>query len=159
MSDENMSSRIVERLCWEGFGFPVILSGVRFTTTPSGFEILDIDMKTLKKAVLRALMFKHWMLTGSELRFIRTALEMKQAEFAALIDVAGHSSIAQWEARRDSATGMGIHTEMILRLKVASRLEEGLEKSVLDEVVKPGLAKLCEEKSPIELEAPLTHAA
>jgi DNA-binding transcriptional regulator YiaG len=150
---------VVERLCWEGFGFPVIISKARFMTTPSGYEVLDMDMNILKQAVLKALMFKRSTLTGSELRFIRTALEMKQAEFAKLIDVAGHSSIAQWEARRNSASGMGFHTEMVLRLKVAARIEDGLERRVLDEVVKPGLTKLCEERTLLELEAPLPHAA
>ena len=33
-----------ERVCWEGFGFPVILNGVSFKTTPQGDKIMDVNM-------------------------------------------------------------------------------------------------------------------
>lgn len=159
MSELSTSSRIVERFRWEGFGFPLILAQARFITTPSGYEILDIDMNALKRTVLKALILKPWSLTGAELRFIRTALELKQADFAALIDVAGHSSVAQWEAKKDAPSGMGLHTELILRLKVAAQIEQGLDRQVLDDIVKPGMAKLQGDHPPLELLAPLPHAA
>lgn len=140
-----------ERIYWEGFGFPVILNGVSFKTTPQGYKIMDINMNKLREVVQAELLLKKSLLTGAELKFIRASLEMSQKEFADFIDVAGHSSVAQWEKKVNKVTGMSIHTEMILRLRVAKQKAHSLEVKVMKEIVSLKVSSFGVAGKPLEI--------
>jgi DNA-binding transcriptional regulator YiaG len=154
-----MARKKGERICWEGFGFPVILNRVTFKMTPQGYKIMDVNMKRLRQEVLLALVLKKSLLSGAELKFIRSSLEMSQKEFANFIDVAGHSSIAQWERKNTKATGMSFHTELVMRLRVGRKLTKAVEIRVMNDIATMKSSDLEAADKPLELDPDEDFAA
>ena len=69
-------------------------------------------------------------LSGSEVRFIRKYLRMRQADLAKVLNMANHSVVSQWESRGDEPAGMDYNTEVVLRIWMAARV--GLADRLLD---------------------------
>ena len=108
-------------IVFEALGFPIKLIGAPFKNV-EGFEVLDINMKKFKEAIFKALIVKPAPLTGSELRFMRTHLQLTQKEFSNITKMKNQSSIAQWEKKKDKATGMSFHVEMGVRAILAEKV-------------------------------------
>ena len=101
-------------------GFPVILVDPPLVEV-RGQVLHDVNMKELAAAVFRLLVTKPSRFTGDEVRFIRKHQGLRQADLAAVLNMANHSVVSQWEARNDAAAGMDYNTEVLLRLWMAAR--------------------------------------
>ena len=102
-------------------GFPILLIDPPILTV-RGETLPDVNMKDLQSAVFRMLILKPARLTGSEVRFIRAFQRLRQAELAAILNMANHSVVSQWESRLDEPTGMDYNTEVVLRIWMANRI-------------------------------------
>ena len=67
-----------KKLIYEGLGFPVVLIGFK-TKTVRGEELPDVNLRDLQAMVFAALTAKSGGLTGSELLFVRSYLQLTQA--------------------------------------------------------------------------------
>ena len=65
-----------EKILWEGFGFPVILSGVSWVETPHGYKVLDTDMEKIERSLRDTLLIKSTPLTNAEVRFLRSSFQL-----------------------------------------------------------------------------------
>lgn len=110
-------------IIYTALGFPVILLGVN-SKKVRGIDVPDINLNTLQKIVFEALLEKPSNLSGAEVRFIRSYLQMTQTEFAKTLNQSGHSIISQWEKKGLKATGMDYNTEIWLRLHMAKTLRQ-----------------------------------
>ena len=106
---------------YTALGFPVILLGARFKKV-RGIEVPDINLNTLQKSVFEALIDQPFCLTGAEIRFIRSYLQMTQDEFGKILNQSSHSIVSQWEKKGLKVTGMDNNTELWLRLHMAKTL-------------------------------------
>jgi DNA-binding transcriptional regulator YiaG len=131
-------------------GFPIRLVNVRMVEV-RGQQVPDVNMKTLQELVFRRLVDKPARLTGSEVRFIRKYLRLRQADLAEVLNMANHSVVSQWESRGDEATGMDYNTEVLLRLWMATRAGQ-MEQ--LGELLGSRLKNLVPDHRPLEVQLP-----
>ncbi|MBM4398018.1 MAG: hypothetical protein FJ087_20315 [Deltaproteobacteria bacterium] len=110
-------------------GFPVVLVNPRMVEV-RGERVPDVNLRQLQDVAFRLLVGKPGRLTGSEVRFIRKYLRMRQADLARVLNMANHSVVSQWESRGDDAAGMDYNTEVLLRVWMAARV--GLADRLLD---------------------------
>lgn len=74
-----------------------LVNGFKITKTPDGDEELFIhDIHGLHKAIAKIIIFKKGLLNGSEIKFIRTMLDLSQNKLAALIGCR-YQQILLWE--------------------------------------------------------------
>jgi DNA-binding transcriptional regulator YiaG len=85
----------IQTFVYNGLGFPIKLINVPMKKM-LGEWVIDVDMNKLQLAVLRALIFKSTRLTGDELNFIRSFLNMTMAEFGKAFGVS-HVAVLKWE--------------------------------------------------------------
>ncbi len=100
---------------YTGLGFPVVIVNPKFRLF-EGEQILDVNPKALMEAVFALIPEKKGRITGAEVRFIRSYLNLTQEAFGKMIGV-DHSSIAKWEAKKQLVTGMEIQVEFLLRAR------------------------------------------
>lgn len=100
---------------YHALGFPVIIKNPAYIEF-EGEKTLDIDPKCLMESAFRALPQKKGRLNGSEVKFMRTYMELSQESFGRLVGV-DHSSVAKWEAKGLEFTGMEVQTEALLRMR------------------------------------------
>lgn len=100
---------------YQALGFPVLIEN------PSYFEfegetVLDVNPSKLMTMMFKALPDKPVRLTGAEVRFLRTYMEMTQTAFgeSLLVDA---SSVSKWEKTDQKFTGMDPQTELLLRMR------------------------------------------
>lgn len=106
-----------ETFVYRGLGFPIKLIQVPMKKV-LGEWVIDIDMNKLQLAVLRALIYKMTPLTGDELHFIRSYLNMTMAEFGKTFGVT-HVAVLNWEnGKRNVSPPM----EVCIRLFVLDHL-------------------------------------
>lgn len=110
-------------------GFPVLLVNARMVEV-RGERVPDVNLRHLQEAAFRLLVAKPGRLSGSEVRFIRKYLRMRQADLAKVLNMANHSVVSQWESRGDDPAGMDYNTEVVLRIWMAARV--GLADRLLD---------------------------
>ncbi len=142
-----------EKILWEGFGFPVILSGVSWVETPHGYKTLDIDMEKFEMLVCEALLVKPSPLTGAEVRFLRNSFHLTQDGFASLAGLTSHTVVVNWEKRGHKPSGMEVNTELLLRLRLASERDIKKFEIVLHKIVLPGKLETNDQDHPIEVAA------
>lgn len=107
----------IETFVYKGLGFPIKLVNVPMKKV-IGEWVIDIDMNKLQLAVLRALIYKPSPLTGDELNFIRSYLNMTMAEFGKTFGVS-HVAVLNWEnGKRNISPPM----ELCIRLFVLDNL-------------------------------------
>lgn len=141
-------------LCME-LGFPILLVNPRMVEV-RGERVPDVNMKELQEAAFRLLIVKPGRLTGSEVRFIRKHLRMRQADLARLLNMANHSVVSQWEGREDDPAGMDYNTEVLLRVWMAAKVGQG---DRLLELLEDKLKNLSVEGSREPLHVTLDRAA
>jgi DNA-binding transcriptional regulator YiaG len=146
-----------DKILWDGFGFPVVIQGARWKITPSGYRVLDIDVQKLAALVRNALLLHNAPLTGRQVKFFRSHLELTQGEFGKLVGKT-HAAVAQWEGKKQQPTGMDFNTEMMLRLKIASQFGQDILQHVLIDVVMIGYESAASTSTPIEVVNPVEAA-
>lgn len=102
-----------ESVVYMGLGFPVTISNPTYRTFEDE-QVLDISPSTIMEQVFHQLPLKRGRLTGAEVRFLRSYLKLTQEAFGSLLGV-DHTSVAKWEAKKASITGMEIPAEVLLR--------------------------------------------
>lgn len=107
-----------ETLIYKDLGFPIRLINVPMRKV-FGEWVLDINLNHLQIVVLRMLAKKQTALTGDEIHFIRTYLEMSARDFAKLLGVT-HAAVLKWENEK---TTMHPTTEGWLRLHIVNHLK------------------------------------
>ncbi len=110
-------------------GFPVLLVNARMVEV-QGQRVPDVNLRHLQEAAFGSLVKKPGRLSGSEVRFIRKYLRMRQTDLAKVLNMANHSVVSQWESRGDEPSGMDYNTEVVLRIWMAARA--GLADRLLD---------------------------
>ncbi len=91
-----MKNRKTKTFIFEGLGFPIKLINVPMKKE-FGEWYIDIDMNKLMLVVLEALAHKPIPLTGDELSFIRSYLQMTSPEFGKIFGVT-HAAVLKWES-------------------------------------------------------------
>lgn len=109
----------MSQIIYKELGFPVILTDPQMVVL-RGQELPKINMKYLQKTVFKMLVDCPHRLTGDQVRFIRKYKKLRQADFAAVLNMANQSVVSQWENKNDQPTGMDYNTEVVLRLWMAS---------------------------------------
>ena len=94
-----MKNKKKETFIFEGLGFPIKLINVPMKKV-FGEWAIDIDMNKLMLVVLEALAHKSIALTGDELKFIRSYLEMTTTAFGKVFGVS-HVAILKWESGKN----------------------------------------------------------
>jgi len=78
-----------------------LVNGFEITKTSDEDEVLFIhDIHNLRKAISNTLVFKKGLLEGSEIKFIRTILDLSQNKLAALIGCR-YQQILLWEKNKN----------------------------------------------------------
>lgn len=132
-------------------GFPIMLIDPPMTMI-RGETIPEVNMKDLQDLAFGALILKPARLTGSEVRFIRAFQRLRQSDFAAILNMANHSVVSQWESRLDDPTGMDYNTEVVLRIWMANRIGRP---DMIVELLESGTKNLAPRAaSPLELRLP-----
>ena len=89
-------NRKKETFIFEGLGFPIKLINVPMKKV-CGEWCIDINMNKLMLVVLEALARKPIALTGDELSFIRSYLQMTTTEFGRAFGIS-HVAVLKWES-------------------------------------------------------------
>ncbi len=112
-----MKTKKKKTFIFEGFGFPVKLVNVPMKKV-FGDWYIDIDMNRLMLVVLGALAHKPTSLTGDELGFIRSYLEMTTTEFGKTFGFS-HVSVLKWE---NGESRISPPLELCIRLYILDHL-------------------------------------
>ena len=95
------------------------------------------NYKELQDLLFRALIRKPAKLSGAEVKFLRHHLEMTQSHFTKLLTIE-RSLVSRWQSKDLKATGMTMHAEVFLRLKLAKLVHQDLDQEF--DVIEPGSA-------------------
>ena len=82
---------------FNGFGFPVIIRNAPVKKTRHG-DVVDLDFGEIEDALFMAIAEKPTRISGAELKFVRSHMNLTQEGFAGLIGVE-RSSVAKWEKK------------------------------------------------------------
>ena len=121
---------------FNGFGFPVVLTNVQ-TKVVHDEIVPDVDFNELQKLLFIALIRKPSRLSGAEIKFLRLHLEMTQQDFAKLLKIE-RSLVSKWENKDLKVTGMTVHAEIFLRMKLARLTHQHLDDEF--DIIEPGSA-------------------
>jgi len=112
--------RIVKEYVYKGLGFPITLRNVPLIMK-RGVWTPDIDLNILQKVVLLSLGHHPADLTGNQVHFIRTWLELTQTEFGKLFGVT-HPAIVKWEKAGNRSAKIQLTTQRDIRLLLLDKL-------------------------------------
>ena len=112
-----MKDKKTSTFVYEGLGIPVKLINVPMKKM-LGEWFIDINMETLQRIVLEALIHKPFSLTGAELRYIRHYMEMSCADFGKNFGVS-HVAVVKWENEKN---GISPALELYIRLYMMTYL-------------------------------------
>ena len=104
-----------EPALYTALGFPILIENPSYIDF-EGEQILDVNPGEIQDHMFRALVKKTARLTGAEVRFMRTYMELTQGAFgeSLLVDA---STVSKWEKTSQKFTGMPSQTEMLLRMR------------------------------------------
>jgi DNA-binding transcriptional regulator YiaG len=112
-----MKNRKNETFVFEGLGFPIKLINAPMKKV-FGEWAIDINMNKLMLVVLEAMVHKPVALTGAELRFIRSYLQMTSTKFGKIFGVT-HAAVLKWESGKNKVSPS---LELCIRLHVLNHL-------------------------------------
>jgi len=118
---KNNIYKIYDEYMEYGCGFPVLLKNVPMKED-EGEWVPYIDYNKLDKVVLMEICKMPYRLTGNQVRFIRLYFEKTLEDFADLFKVK-HSSVINWEKKKDKIAKITWGTELAIRLFVFYQLE------------------------------------
>jgi len=113
-----MKDRKTTTLVYDGLGLPVRLINVPMKKI-LGQWFLDINMETLQRIVLEAVLHKHAPLTGDEIKFIRKYLELSTKAFGEIFGVS-HAAVVKWETKKN---GLVPALDLCIRLHIMNCLK------------------------------------
>lgn len=113
-----MKDKKTSTFVYEGLGIPVRLINVPMKKM-LGQWFIDINMETLQRVILEALIHKPFSLTGAELRYIRNYMEMSCADFGKTFGVS-HVAVVKWENEKN---GISPALELYIRLYMMTYLK------------------------------------
>jgi DNA-binding transcriptional regulator YiaG len=113
-----MKARKKKTFIFEGLGFPIKLINAPMKKV-FGEWYIDINMNKLMLVVLEALAHKPVALTGDELGFIRSYLEMTTTEFGKAFGVS-HVAVLKWESGENKISPA---LEFCIRLYILDHLQ------------------------------------
>ncbi|MBF0324242.1 MAG: helix-turn-helix domain-containing protein [Alphaproteobacteria bacterium] len=106
----------------------VFIHGIKLTIDEDGDEVVTIpNVNGLHKAIALAIIGRPGLMTGKELRFLRTEMGMTQAELATCIHKEPQS-VGRWE--RGEVGGIDPNAETLIRLLAREKLGLELHASV-----------------------------
>jgi DNA-binding transcriptional regulator YiaG len=114
---KSAKQRKTETFVYKGLGIPIKLVNVPMKKA-AGKWCIDIDMNKLMLVVLREIIRTPTALTGDELRYIRTYLEMTTTEFGKAFGVS-HVAVLKWESGQNRVSPA---LELCIRLYVLNHL-------------------------------------
>lgn len=112
------NTKKIKTFTFKGLGFPIKLINVPMKKI-LGEWCIDINMNKLMLVVLEALAHKPTPLTGDELHFIRSYLEMSMADFGKMFGVS-HVAVQKWEAGKNKVSPS---LELCIRLHILDHLK------------------------------------
>lgn len=124
-----MTAKILDTYIFSGFGFDVRLTNVVIKSV-HGEEYPDIDMNALKLNTAKALLLSKQRLTGYQVKFLRTFIQMSYDDVSNKIQVAA-STLRSWEGRGNEFTGLTVEHERAFRIMSINTILER-EKSKYD---------------------------
>lgn len=107
---------------YNGFGFPIILEKAVFHKV-RGEWLLKLDIEKLAEVVINLLPQKPTGLTGSEIRFARTYLELSKRKLAELLNIS-HTAVNKWESTENEKANIDPLSEVALRSFIKLQLNE-----------------------------------
>jgi DNA-binding transcriptional regulator YiaG len=113
-----MKDRKKSTFIYEGLGIPIKLMNVPMKKM-LGKWMIDINMETLQRIVLEALVHKPTSLTGNELRYIRHYMELPATEFGKIFGVS-HVAVIKWENAKNRVSPA---LELCIRLYMMNYLK------------------------------------
>lgn len=116
------NAKFVNEFTYEGFGFPVHLSGRVPVVMAMGVEALAVPQGTLKELVALELARAPWRLTGYQIHFLRSFFRMTLQEFGSRFGDVSHAAVIAWQKKGSDPSGMGWAIEKDIRLAVVDRL-------------------------------------
>lgn len=117
-----MKTKMIDRFCYEGLGFPVDLEQVEMIKIDGEWHA-KIDVKKIASAAVEALVDQPTRFTGNQVRFIRSYFSMSLRQFAQEVVHETHSAVDRWERCFDEVTSMNDNTEYVLRLYILERVQ------------------------------------
>ena len=107
---------------YNGFGFPIILEEASFRKV-RGKWLLKFDVKEVADIVFRSLPHKPAGLTGAEIRFARTHLDLSKRKFAEHLNIS-HTAVNKWESTEQHRANIDPLTEVALRAFIKLKSED-----------------------------------
>lgn len=108
-----------------------LVNGYKITKSKDGDEEIFIhDIHGLHKAIGKILVFKQGLLTGNEIKFIRTTLDLSQSTLGQLLGL-DYQSILGWEKNK---TPISKTADRLLRVVFFSYLSKGKYCSIYDKI-------------------------
>lgn len=118
MSDKKIQKTFTDN----GFGFPIQILNAPLRKV-RGKWTLDLNFEQYERAVLMALAYKPYRLTGNEIKFIRHYFEMPLKDFGKRFGDVAHSAVIKWEKFQDEPTNMNWACEKDIRMFVITHLD------------------------------------
>jgi len=113
-----IKTKKLKTFIYKGLGIPVKLVNAHMKKA-AGEWCINIDMSKLMLVVLQEIIRKQTPLTGNELRYIRTYLEMTSTEFGKIFGVS-HVAVLKWEGEQKRISPP---LELCIRLYVLNHLD------------------------------------
>lgn len=140
-----------ETIIFNHLGFPIILIDWPHLEINGSWEP-DIHYEALERLIFEMLPYKPSRLTGAEIKFIRTYLEMTQAQFAKwLRDIKDASTVAIWEKFDLKQTNIDSAMEKSLRMQLIVYISEKNRKKTIQTTVFSELSHYVIERRKTEL--------
>lgn len=130
------TTRTKKNYIYNGFGFPIILETAEFRKV-RGQWLLKVDVKKLAELVIKILPEKPTGLTGAEIRFARTYLDLSKRKLAEHLNVS-HTAVNKWEQSDEKKAHIDPLTEVALRSFIKLQINDDKDfinfyKGVMDE--------------------------
>ena len=140
-----------ETIVFNHLGFPIILIEWPHIEIDNRWEP-DVNYEALEHLVFELLPYKPSRLTGAEIKFIRSYLEMTQAQFAKwLQDIKDPSTIAIWEKFDLNQTNIDPAMEKSLRLQLIVYINEKNRKKTIQTEILTNVSHYVNQKKKFDL--------
>lgn len=142
--------KIAKNYEFNGLGFPVIFSRVELRSIAGEWHP-NINMRKLQDIAFEALLELPSRLTGAQVAFVRSYMDISQEQFAKSLGLTTHAQISRWEKNKQRVAGLSPSHEANLRVVMKQFL--GTEVLSVQEHVRLLSGALNEPSGPIRLAA------
>lgn len=140
-------TKTLTEFTYEGFGFPVHLTGDVPLIQVRGVWTLAIPQADFEEQIALALAKAPWRLTGHQVHFLRHFFGLTLKAFGERFGNVSHACVIQWQSAESDSTSMNWAIEKDIRLAVFKKLrsrefELAYERFTKAFSEKPGLLSL-----------------